>query len=401
MRKTLAVNYALHIASGHVEQETLRMATVASFVKGSLYVTLFMCFVIFYFYDEMVAFMKGSTTFARSYAKVEQIAMPSFILCMPGINPKSREKYGYYKSEDIVYDEEEKFKKFNKTPLEVVDELYFVLSRDFELEVKFYHAGSVKLSNGVNHLDNGRKVMVKDLWTGMAGLCYLIEPEFELGVHESPWFRFDIKPYESYIATERKRKDVEIFIASNNTWPGIYLCSWQHLDVPKITFPLEASNDVLVEVIPETIQFQNGIENVRKCIEDTVMSFNCSYICTTVTFNYVADLPSCRSHKEMKCMIEDGLFDPEMEIHLGECMRPANAMAFKGKVLSFRSASEDNVTTIWFRYASGKLAVKEEVPSIGLATFIGSIGGSLGLFLGFSIFDYLSHVIDKITALLK
>ena len=70
------------------------MATVAYFVKGSLYVTLFVCFVIFYFYDEMMAFMKGSTTFARSYAMVEQMAMPSFILCMPGVNPEAQEKYG-------------------------------------------------------------------------------------------------------------------------------------------------------------------------------------------------------------------------------------------------------------------------------------------------------------------
>ena len=346
--------------------------------------------------------MKGSTTFARSYAMVERMAMPSFILCMPGVNPVALEKYGYFNSHDIINDEEETFKKFNKTPSEIIDELYFVLARDFELEVGLYLAESIKLSYGLNHLDDDRKVMVKELWTGMTGLCYLIEPEFELSVDESPWFKFAIKPNENYVETERKRKNVDIFLASNNTWPGVYLYSWQHLNVPKISFPFEASNDVLVEVIPATIQFQNGVENVKKCFEDIVMSFNCSYICSSVAFNYIADLPLCRSHKEMACMYEHGLYDPKMEILLGECMRPANAMVFKAQVLSLRSASgKGNVTTIWFRYATGKLSVKEEVHSIGLATFIGSIGGSLGLFLGFSIFDYISHFIDKISALLN
>ena len=349
----------------------------------------------------MIEFIKGSTTFALSYAKVELVAMPSFILCMPGVNPMALEKYGYHSNIEIIYDEEEKFKTFNKTPWEVGDDLYFKLSKDFELEMGFFLGKSYQLSNGMNQLDGDRKVMVKELWAGM-GLCYLIEPELELSVNESPWFKFAIKPTENYIEEERIRKDIEIFLASNNTWPGIILYSWQHLNVPKITFPFDASNQALVEVIPERIQFQNGIEDVKKCLEDIIMSFNCSYICTSVAFNYMADLPDCRSHQEMKCMNHYGLFDPKMELLLGQCVRPANAMVFKAQLLSYRSRSgDDNVTTIWFRYSTGHVAVKEEVPSIGLATFIGSIGGSLGLFLGFSIFDYISQFIDKITALLQ
>ena len=47
------------------------MAAVAFILKGLLYVTLLVCFIIFYFYHEMMTFMKRSTKFARSYAKVE------------------------------------------------------------------------------------------------------------------------------------------------------------------------------------------------------------------------------------------------------------------------------------------------------------------------------------------
>ena len=47
-------------------------------------------------------------------------------------------------------------------------------------------------------------------------------------------------------------------------------------------------------------------------------------------------------------------------------------------------------------YAKFKKNVKEEILMVHTTDFIGSIGGSLGLFLGFSCFTYLSGMIDKV-----
>lgn len=369
-------------------------------LKFLLYIALFACFMVFYFYDQMDEFMKGHTTFTRSYAKVESLAMPSIIFCMPGIKTSTKEKYGYHSNVEITLDKEEKFLNFNTTPRKIAEDLYFLLSKDFDLSMEFYQGETYPLSKGMNKIKD-KQIYVKDLWTGL-GICYLIEPKFERNINESPWIALHIRPKENYIK-EEQNYHVRIFFASNNTWPGIYLYSWQYLTVPKVSVPLNTGIESLIEVTPQKIQFQNGIKDVENCMKDIIMSFNCTFLCSPISMNYIVDLPDCTSYKEMECMAYYGMWDPKSEAHLAQCLRPANSLVFMAQILGLRLASAaDNVSTIWFKYSNGQLAVKEEVPSLGLTSFIGSIGGSLGLFLGFSIFDYISKCIHStISALLK
>ena len=51
---------------------------------------------------------------------------------------------------------------------------------------------------------------------------------------------------------------------------------------------------------------------------------------------------------------------------------------------------------ISFDYISPRVELSTERYIIGATDFIGSVGGSLGLFLGFSIFTYTSDMIDGI-----
>ena len=186
-----------------------------------------------------------------------------------------------------------------------------------------------------------------------------------------------------------------MFFASNNTWEGIYLASWLYLVVPKVSIPFDASLETLAEVTPSQVLFRDGITDVRKCFKGIVMTINCSRICNTPMFNYIDELPLCSTFEEMQCMIDNGLFYPDIEAALAQCLRPANTMVFKAKVISFRSSKSDDIN-MWFKYSTGQLEVNEEVLSIGLTTFIGSIGGSLGLFLGFSMYDYISSILDTV-----
>ena len=190
-------------------------------------------------------------------------------------------------------------------------------------------------------------------------------------------------------------QEIQIFFASNNIWEGIYLASWLYVDVPKLSVPFDGSLGSLAEVTPSQVLFRDGIPDVKKCIKDIVMTFNCSLICSTPIFNYLDELPLCPTYEDMACMTHNGGFYPEKEAALGQCLRPANTMEFKAKVISFRSSASEHIN-MWFKYGSGQLEVNEEILSIGLTTFIGSIGGSLGLFLGFSMYDYISSLVDAI-----
>ena len=165
-------------------------------LKLVLYLALLSCFIIFYFYDEVDKFLKGSTTFTQTFAKVESLPLPSIILCMPGTKSYAKTSYGYHSVIDMIHDKDEKYKKFNLTLNEAIEEVAFVLSKDFELSFNIYLGISLPLTIGLNKVKD-REILVKSLWTN-TGLCYLIEPLFKLGSHESPWFALNAKPKESY-----------------------------------------------------------------------------------------------------------------------------------------------------------------------------------------------------------
>ena len=82
------------------------------------------------------------------------------------------------------------------TLYEMIEEVAFVLSKDFELSFDIYLGDSYSLTTGLNKVKD-REILVKSVWTN-TGICYLIEPLFKLGSHESPWFALNVKPKESY-----------------------------------------------------------------------------------------------------------------------------------------------------------------------------------------------------------
>ena len=99
-------------------------------------------------------------------------------------------------------------------------------------------------------------------------------------------------------------------------------------------------------------------------------------------------------------MAQRGIWNPIIEADLGLCLKPTETMIFKIKEVLTRISHSDYIE-IQFKYSTGQLEVMEEIPILGFATFIGSIGGSLGLFLGFSCYDYISGLIKRVTSIIQ
>ena len=79
------------------------------------------------------------------------------------------------------------------------------------------------------------------------------------------------------------------------------------------------------------------------------------------------------------------------------CLKPKKTTIYEAKSQSFERALIQNDTVeLLFTYASDEIKIEEETLMIGTSSYIGSVGGSLGLFLGFSFFTGLSCCIQKV-----
>ena len=62
------------------------------------------------------------------------------------------------------------------------------------------------------------------------------------------------------------------------------------------------------------------------------------------------DWPDCKTHQEMQCIYNNGLYEPKIEANLGRCLRPSTAMTYKAEVLVSPPRVENDYFSIWFKY---------------------------------------------------
>ena len=84
---------------------------------------------------------------------------------------------------------------------------------------------------------------------------------------------------------------------------------------------------------------------------------------------------------------------------INDCLQAKENIQYKANFFAgpIQKSLETNVTfTFQFYFDKGTKEIREEVLIVTEGNLLGSIGGSLGLFLGFSCFTYISEIIDKV-----
>ena len=88
----------------------------------------------------------------------------------------------------------------------------------------------------------------------------------------------------------------------------------------------------------------------------------------------------------------------KLHYNSSKCAKPCNITQFTAKLEYKDYGYEKNAQSLYMviMYQSSDINVIEEYPIYDLSGMLGSIGGSLGICVGFSIFDVLSRIVDKI-----
>ena len=356
-----------------------------------LYVTLFAFFCSFYMIDQMRDFVKGRTTLTSRIEEVESLEPPTVTVCMyPPYKPSKLASFSVTEPGLVMFD-----KDLNNTNLKNRINLFsYQLGQDFGMNLWLELAGNMVFSwnatTGIETIGN-YSFEVQPIFTIPHGKCYKIQPLFEI---LTPGFALKLNISVNPIMDQSDvPTSIILYLTSNNTWQGITTNDWPQFSPSKLELDRSSwENKFIFTVKPTEYLFDTGEESSEECWKEHLMKSNCSVKCVFASFT---DLPMCQSGKEIFCIIEAGHQANLWSI----CNRKKRALTFPGEMLKIPLTMDRNPSThsILLRIDNWSMMklIKEEIMVISLADLIGSLGGSLGMFFGFSISAYLMYLIDK------
>ena len=313
----------------------------------------------------------------------------------------------------------------NQSWSEFNNEISYVLGADFNLTYVDQEYNENGLNEGENYIQyyNGN-ITLEKLQTVWSGLCYKITFTF---------FTFDRPNFSLVFNNETvSLEDIplpEIYVTSENNAYGILGYGWNNGE--ELKFALDGSDqDFKLYTFKRTFLNVTYIGNRRISSSTTTSTKTCSkYLynvceakkikdvnnyenCTTCLaitlptsvkeFNEI--FPECITIDEYVCM-KWKINDVFNKIH-EECPKHCSATQFTGKrtfILHHdKNDDEGKYEFYWYYlFSSKEIEVNEEYLLYDITGVIGAVGGTLGLFIGFSFRDVIVHIIDGIRVLMS
>ena len=181
------------------------------------------------------------------------------------------------------------------------------------------------------------------------------------------------------------------FLTSNNTWQGLTSGDWPQFTPTKVELDMNKGNGFMYVTKPVEYLFDQGVDSSEECWKRHLMKSNCTVKCVIATFT---DLPMCKTQEERKCFKDSAVKTMDLWT---VCNLKKYALTYPGELTRLPPKLDNcNSTSIHFKIFSLRKMIKEEILVISFPDLIGSLGGSLGMFFGFSISTYVISLLDKL-----
>ena len=151
--------------------------------------------------------------------------------------------------------------------------------------------------------------------------------------------------------------------------------------------------------------YQEGDSMMKRLARQQLQCFyskhyDCKYKCITNRFRGVFDmypnttLQKCKTEPDSICNFDAMTLCYFSKNVTKNCLDPCNVEIYTGNSwLLGRMSNKQNMTFL-VKYQSMAVEVSEEYLVYDFANFIGTLGGSLGLFIGFSYTGFIGSIID-------
>ena len=361
-------------------------------LKASIYLFLFILFMKFYLIEQATEFLDGKTTFRSNYEKAEDTEFPNILFCF---SPPFKTKLGkslklaFPKSDDYDYGYDDDYDyedhKYDEEVGDIMNSflnLVYLEEFDYYTKIKFYDRSRKKIPSG-------SIIEVYQLPTLEHGLC----TRLSIFTHFQDIRKMSLEFSFNVTKLKKMPKQVDIFISSEKSWQGLILNRWHYVQAEQITLRIKNQTKTKsnVGVKQMELEFGDGIDNFTACLDEALDQIEVK--CLPLVFYEISKLDLCLDGNQSRINLA-AISDSDEVIN---CLKPKVTNLYKAIKPSFdESESSSARAKINIYPYSSTLEVKKEILVLDASTFIGSIGGSLGLFLGFSIFSYLSGLIDWI-----
>ena len=373
------------------------------FIKGFTFLGLILCFAHFYLFDILDKYQKKSTTFTFKRESLKEPTWPAITIC-PQTPMKTEILTKKYKlnHHDFFNDRN---KTLTKSLWDLYDEASFKLNQDFKMEVFINQRGWNKIKVGENLISNGSEsIMVEEFPTQSRGLCYaLLLANVQMSLTDSVAIKI------TYQAEYEQHGMIFHFSAENSrhnliwkTWPHVQKLSYS------MAFDSIVTNGKVMDLQETEWQFYNGNENCNNgCGADQCLTWNdlidgidCEMICLPVIWKGLfknATNVKCDKLKENRCMVQRFLDLRETKVK--NCQPPSNEIEYGATFeMPPKKKKKPNMLELRIHYEDSR-TVKKEVRIYDEASLIGTLGGFLGLFVGFSFYDTLCCLFELLSRL--
>ena len=375
---------------------------------------------VFQVRDVVEKYIDKKTTMSITTKTQTSVPMPLVTFYpVEGFNKIKAESMGIENLEDVFTREENLHLNTDAN----FRNLSYVLGRDFFLRIMFFlKDGRMKfqtLEVGKNlfMLDGDMEVtiIVYETYTLFSGLAYSVHVQEEMGMN-SGLFSLNLHFNDTSKLTKAERpKTIEFFLSDLEERYGMFFNYWIGVKPYQFGITMGHSANLYweksIHVTNENTEIKcrnyNANNTVLKCSfkmmgEDLRAKFlkACKKVCAIAPMTTFMELSaesgenllSCETPEEILC---GGHYEILLNINL-QCEKPCKQNIYAGRLQSRVMSGDKGIITLQFMLNSMDVSTHEEVLLFDFATFVGSFGGSLGLFVGFSFFDFTTWIASRI-----
>ena len=360
--------------------------------------------------DVVRKFVSNKTSMV--FSEEERKEHPTTVICFnPFVKMSVLDKYNinfydFYDSEYL-----QNIKHLPKTWDKILNETFYKLDRDFSVWFKvLYDKRKLKLGQNKIRDMGGIEIDVEALTTMWNGQCYKITVIFKQK-KVVDYIRFDIK-FDS-ILNDRDISKVEIYLTSKANAYGILATNWLHGNVLRFPVKNKAEGFAIFDVRKKYLESMECNPDENHNFKDLIdrrlstQEIKCPNPCWIISYDGMdtSKWPSvCKKIEDYMCMNEELLrilFYNSADDKITR-RKSCNILEFDGyKLYNTPTITQINPSSYYHRslywlyiFQSQNVQVQEEYFVYDFTGFVGSVGGTFGLFIGFSFWSFLNTIIE-------